>query len=59
MLSPAEYPFLLVAYLLGSIPFGLLVGRLVGGVDIREHGSHNVGATNVFRVVGKGWGISV
>lgn len=54
-------PFLLTifSYLLGSIPFGLLVARKVKGIDIRNHGSHSMGATNVFRVVGKGWGILV
>src|SRR6185295_2377037 len=51
--------FLAAAYLIGSIPFGILVGRAVKGVDIREHGSGNLGATNVFRVVGKKWGITV
>lgn len=39
-------------YILGGIPFGYLVGRLFSGVDIRDHGSMNVGATNVVRVVG-------
>lgn len=45
-----------VAYLLGATPFGLLVAK-ARGVDIRAHGSGNIGATNVFRVVGKGWGV--
>jgi glycerol-3-phosphate acyltransferase PlsY len=42
-----------VAYLLGSIPFGVVIGKLFYGVDVREHGSGNVGTTNVFRVLGK------
>ena len=43
------------AYLLGAIPFGLLIG-LARGIDIRAHGSRNIGATNVGRVVGTPWG---
>ncbi|MFC1621657.1 glycerol-3-phosphate 1-O-acyltransferase PlsY [Candidatus Omnitrophota bacterium] len=41
------------AYLIGSIPTAYIFGRMLKGVDIREYGSGNVGATNVFRVVGK------
>lgn len=47
---------IIIAYLLGSIPFGLLIG-LSRGIDVRTVGSKNIGATNVFRTVGKKWGI--
>lgn len=44
------------AYLAGGIPFGYLIGRL-RGVDVRTVGSKNIGATNVFRTVGRKWGL--
>ncbi|HZH58278.1 MAG TPA: glycerol-3-phosphate 1-O-acyltransferase PlsY [Metabacillus sp.] len=42
----------ILAYLLGSIPSGLIVGKLGYGIDIREHGSGNLGGTNTFRTLG-------
>ncbi|KIL41531.1 hypothetical protein SD70_06585 [Gordoniibacillus kamchatkensis] len=50
---------LLVSYLIGAINFSFLYGKLVRGIDIREHGSGNAGATNTLRVLGKGPGIMV
>jgi len=44
----------LVAYLLGSVPTGYMAGRLLQGIDLREHGSGSTGATNVLRTLGKG-----
>jgi acyl phosphate:glycerol-3-phosphate acyltransferase len=44
---------LLIAYLLGSIPFGLLISRFWLGIDVRQQGSGNIGMTNVMRVGGK------
>ena len=43
------------AYLIGSIPFGFLIGKM-RGVDVRTVGSKNIGATNVYRTVGHKWG---
>ncbi|MCE2876519.1 MAG: glycerol-3-phosphate 1-O-acyltransferase PlsY [Bacteroidetes bacterium] len=48
-----------MAYLIGSIPSAIWVGRKFYGIDVREHGSGNAGATNVFRVLGKGPGTVV
>ena len=46
-----------LAYVLGSIPFGLVLGRVFCKMDIRRAGSGNVGATNVARLCGTGWGV--
>ncbi|HNY89927.1 MAG: Glycerol-3-phosphate acyltransferase [bacterium ADurb.Bin431] len=43
---------LVLAYLLGSIPTSIIVGKVLRGIDIREHGSGNAGGTNTFRVLG-------
>jgi glycerol-3-phosphate acyltransferase PlsY len=50
---------LLIAYLCGGIPAAYLAGRWVRGIDLREHGSGNLGATNVFRVLGWQAGLAV
>lgn len=50
---------ILISYLVGSVPTAYIYGRLVKNIDIRQHGSGNVGATNVFRVFGRGPGILV
>ena len=49
--------YLLVAFLLGSVPFGLLVGKIWLGTDVRKEGSGNIGMTNVMRIGGRGPGI--
>lgn len=51
--------FPLIAYVLGSIPTAIWLGRVKYGIDVREHGSKNAGATNTFRVLGKKPGVIV
>lgn len=51
--------FIIIAYLLGSIPSALIVGKVGYNIDVREHGSGNLGATNTFRVLGTKAGIIV
>lgn len=51
--------FCIIAYLLGSIPSALVVGKIGFNIDVREHGSGNLGATNAFRILGKKAGIIV
>ncbi|MDV6377080.1 glycerol-3-phosphate 1-O-acyltransferase PlsY [Sporosarcina sp. GW1-11] len=54
-----NYMIILAAYLLGSIPSALWIGKLFYQTDVRKHGSGNMGATNTFRVLGKKAGIVV
>ena len=59
MLTSLNLIFLLISYLIGSIPFSIIAGKLLKGIDIREFGSGNAGATNTFRILGKQAGIPV
>jgi len=59
MLSSVNILFLLGAYLLGSIPTAVWIGKYFYKIDVREYGSGNAGATNVFRVLGKKAGVPV
>jgi glycerol-3-phosphate acyltransferase PlsY len=52
-------PGLLMSYLIGSLPSAYIFGKLTRKIDLREHGSGNLGATNAFRVLGKGIGTIV
>lgn len=54
-----ELALLAVAYILGSIPNALIIGKLFYNIDVREHGSKNMGATNTFRVLGAKAGFTV
>ncbi len=53
-----QYVYWMIAYLIGGISFAYLIGRVRFRLDLRQHGSGNLGATNVLRVLGKGWGFS-
>lgn len=48
-----------ISYILGSSPNGLILGKAIWGVDLRQHGSKNIGATNAWRTIGKAGGISI
>jgi glycerol-3-phosphate acyltransferase PlsY len=53
------YVFLALSYLLGATPTSYWIGKAFHGVDLREHGSGNLGATNAFRVLGWQWALPV
>ena len=59
MINITNITALILAYLIGSIPSAVWVGRTFYGIDVREYGSGNAGATNTFRVLGKNAGIPV
>jgi glycerol-3-phosphate acyltransferase PlsY len=59
MITPYSIAALILAYLCGSIPTAVWIGQAFYGVDVREYGSGNAGATNTFRVLGKKAGIPV
>ncbi len=52
LLTTMHIVFVVLAYLVGSIPFGLLIGKMQG-IDIRKYGSGNIGTSNVARTLGK------
>lgn len=51
--------FIILSYVVGSIPFGIVIGKGICKIDIREHGSKNIGSTNAIRVLGKKVGFLV
>src|ERR1700753_3034956 len=59
MLTPLSISVLILAYICGSVPTAVWIGQAFYGIDIREYGSGNAGATNTFRVLGKKAGIPV
>ncbi|HTI57870.1 glycerol-3-phosphate 1-O-acyltransferase PlsY [Mucilaginibacter sp.] len=59
MITVGSVSLLILAYLMGSIPTAVWIGRAFYGIDVREYGSGNAGATNTFRVLGKKAGIPV
>ncbi|HEY4798033.1 MAG TPA: glycerol-3-phosphate 1-O-acyltransferase PlsY [Bacteroidia bacterium] len=59
-MQPSLHFFIvLTAYLFGSLPSAVWIGKILYGVDVRQHGSGNAGATNTFRVLGKRAGVPV
>ncbi len=54
-----QYLLLFVSYLIGSIPFSVVIGKTFKGLDVRDFGSGNPGTTNAFRVLGKKYGMFV
>jgi len=59
MISFSNLSLLIIAYMMGSVPSAVWIGRMFYGIDVREYGSGNAGATNTFRVLGKKAGLPV
>ena len=58
-MNPTAALWLLASYMVGAIPTSYLAGRLFRGIDLREHGSKNLGATNVYRTLGWRYAVPV
>lgn len=54
-----EIVFLIISYVMGALPNGVWIGKFAKGIDIRQYGSKNSGATNAYRVLGAKYGIMV
>lgn len=59
MITPLWPALVFLSYLLGSVPFGLVVGKLAKGLDVRQYGSGNIGTANVLRTMGRKWSVVV
>jgi len=56
---PSAWIIIAIAYLIGAVPFGLLIAKRVSGIDLREFGSGNIGTSNAVRAMGRRWGFVV
>lgn len=54
-----DYLALVACYILGAIPYGVIIGKIARGIDIRDYGSGNIGASNVLRTLGPGPALAV
>jgi glycerol-3-phosphate acyltransferase PlsY len=59
LLLPSAWIVVALAYLVGAIPFGLLIAKRVAGIDLRSFGSGNIGTSNAVRAMGRRWGFVV
>jgi glycerol-3-phosphate acyltransferase PlsY len=59
VLLPSAWIIVTVAYLIGAVPFGLLITKRVSGIDLRRFGSGNIGTSNAVRAMGRRWGFVV